>query len=236
MKSVYIVRHGETDLNYKNNNQLIDQPKDIELNENGKEQSIKTGKYLNNRKNKIDLIICSDTLRAKQTAELIAKEIDYKNEIIFEKKLAETLINEKYKDLKSEEFKNLKNSDENVKKFFEYHEQKSKIKNPIELNEYIIKYEAEPTNDVYEKPENISNRVNDVIETIKLLSNQNILIVSHGATIRWINKILTNNIGSDEFQGELINGKSNCAITYYIYQNDTFFLVSANSNKHLKYL
>lgn len=238
MKRIYIVRHGETDLNTQkdNSDRIMTQPKNTELSQNGKEQAIKTGKYFKKNRNPIDIIICSNTIRAKQTAELIADEIGYKKqEIIYEDKLKEIQLNPKYEDLTRKEFKSLRNNDSNVKAFFEFHEKKAQIKCPIELNEFIIKNESAPNNDVYEKAEDISNRVNDVIETLKILPKENILIISHGGTIRWLNKILSNNIGSDEFKGYMVNNKSNCAITHYVCQNNTFYLISAHSNKHLKY-
>lgn len=238
MKNIYIIRHGETILNTQKDNKhrVMTQPHTSELNENGKSQAIKTGKYFKKFREPIDLIIASPTLRTKKTAELIANEIGYKKEnIVYDKNLIEIQLNEKYKQLTRQQFADLKHSDKDVANFFKFQEGKLKIKTPIELNEYIIKYESEKTNNVYENIDSINNRINKVIETIKALNYKNILIVSHGGTIRWFNKILTRNVGYDEFTGKLINNKSNCAITYYVNQDDDFYLVSAHSNKHLKY-
>ena len=238
MKNIYIIRHGETILNTQKDNKhrIMTQPHTSELNENGKNQAIKTGKYFKKFREPIDLIIASPTLRTKKTAELIADEIGYKKEnIVYDKNLIEIQLNEKYKQLTRHQFANLRNTDKDVANFFKFQERKLKIKTPIELNEFIIKYESEKTNNVYEDIDSINNRLNKVIETIKSLNYKNILIVSHGGAVRWFNKILTKNVGYDEFTGKLIGGKSNCAITYYVNQGDDFYLVSAHSNKHIKY-
>ncbi len=237
MKSLYIIRHGETDLNTQKNNidRIMTQPPDTNLNNNGKRQAVKTGEYFKKHRDPIDLIICSSTLRAKQTAQLIADEIGYdRKNIIYEDKLVEIKLNDKYKDFTRREFKDLRNTDNNVKNFFKFHDKKSKIKNPIEYNEFVIKYESAKTNDVYESMESITNRLNSIIGVVKSLPSKNILIVTHGGICRWLNKLLTNNIGPDVFNGKLINNKTNCAITYFINQGNDFYLVCAQSNYHIK--
>jgi len=83
MKKIYFIRHRET--NY--NKLKISQGSEIDsiLNETGIFQSKLTGKYLNNfrQKNKpFDCIISSNLKRAYQTANIIADEINYKDEII----------------------------------------------------------------------------------------------------------------------------------------------------------
>ncbi len=63
---IYITRHGQTDWNIQHK---VQGKADIELNEVGKKQAVETGRKLLNEK--IDLIICSPLIRAKQTANLI---------------------------------------------------------------------------------------------------------------------------------------------------------------------
>ena len=234
IKKLYILRHGETNMNINDSkDRLLKQPENTSINENGKEQAKKTGIYLKNR-DKINLIICSPTLRCKQTAEIICEQIGYdKSNIIFEKNLVETQINPKYKNITRKEFENLKDSDHNVSSYFKFLEKKNQIKTPIELNEFLIKYDSNNKVNVYENSESLSSRLNEVIEKIKFLPTNNILIISHGGTIRWLNKLITNNIGYDEFKGKIVKNNSNCALTYYINNGGEFFLVSANSNHHL---
>lgn len=67
--SIFIVRHGQTDLNLKKKIQgRVDSP----LNESGKKQASETREKLLNVN--IDLIICSPLLRTKETANIINKD------------------------------------------------------------------------------------------------------------------------------------------------------------------
>jgi broad specificity phosphatase PhoE len=242
MKRIYFVRHGETNfnINKENNESLMYQPLDDPLNSNGIDQSRKTGIYFKNRQNenneKIDFIISSPALRAKQTAEIIANELNFKQPIIYEEKISEIKLNEKYRNLKKHDFEKLKETDENVKNFYKFNEDKNNIKYPIEKNEFLMKHEIKRLNDVYEGSESITNRLNDFAETIKALPGKNIIIITHGGIIKWITKILCNIIGYDKYNCYLINNKSNCGITSFVIMNNTFYLVSANSNKHIKYI
>jgi isoleucyl-tRNA synthetase len=80
----FIIRHGESEMNTKDT--LISQlPEKIPcpLTEKGKEQILKAAKRL--KKERIDLIISSDLLRTKQSAEILAKELKVK--VIFDKRL-----------------------------------------------------------------------------------------------------------------------------------------------------
>ncbi len=65
----YIVRHGETDWNFK---KLTQGQIDIPLNETGEKQAREVAKKFKNIK--FDLAFSSDLLRAKRTAEIIALE------------------------------------------------------------------------------------------------------------------------------------------------------------------
>ena len=91
MKEIYIIRHGETDWNNKGLSQ--GSRNNIKLNDNGKEQAKKTGKYLNKFRqidSKFDVILSSPLDRAKQTSKIIAKEIGYdKNDILYIDELIE---------------------------------------------------------------------------------------------------------------------------------------------------
>lgn len=80
----FLVRHGETDAN---KNGIIDGGGEINspLNENGRRQAEGVAKSLKGLG--IDLVISSDLLRAKQTAEIISKEIGA--EVIFDSALRE---------------------------------------------------------------------------------------------------------------------------------------------------
>ena len=70
MTTLYIVRHGETDWNTQGRFQGLE---DIPLNENGKKQALLSTEYL--KKQNCDIIVSSPLSRAKDTAEIIGKNI-----------------------------------------------------------------------------------------------------------------------------------------------------------------
>ncbi|MGB9681443.1 MAG: alpha-ribazole phosphatase [bacterium] len=71
---IYLVRHGETDWN---KNGLYQGQKDIPLNELGrKEAKVLASAFKGKR---VSIIYSSDLTRAKETAEIIAKELDLQN-------------------------------------------------------------------------------------------------------------------------------------------------------------
>ena len=79
---IYLIRHGQTDWNL---DRKLQGQTDIPLNDNGREQAEDAAKEIS--KLKIDRIISSDLLRAKETAEIINKKIG--KEISFDKRLRE---------------------------------------------------------------------------------------------------------------------------------------------------
>lgn len=89
MNNKYILlRHGETEYQAKKLDILYPKDKNpiLPITKNGKKQIKKVANQLSSFR--IDLIYCSDYLRAKQTAEFIAKELSSK--IIFDKRLRDT--------------------------------------------------------------------------------------------------------------------------------------------------
>ncbi len=71
MKKLYFARHGQTVWNVENK---ICGSTDIELTEKGKSQADELGDIIANSNYKIDEILCSPLIRAKETAERIAKK------------------------------------------------------------------------------------------------------------------------------------------------------------------
>ncbi len=67
--TIYLVRHGRTDWNEKN---LVQGHTDIPLNTEGEREAEELAKELNSLK--FDKVFSSDLLRARKTAEIIAKE------------------------------------------------------------------------------------------------------------------------------------------------------------------
>ena len=222
MIRIYIVSNGETD----SNNEMLIQPDNTPLNSNGIEQAIKTGKYLNNRKDKIDFILSSPLERSKQTAEIIAKEINYTSTISYDPNLSDIKINDKYKNLTKKQFEELENTDENVRKFLKFKKKKDNIVCPIEKNEFILKNSF---NNVYENEIDIKERLKHVLDTIITLKVKNIVIVTHNKIIKLLIKTILK-ILSDDI---IIDDKLNCSITYFVHTEGDFYLLSNESNKHL---
>ena len=79
---VFITRHGQTEWNSLGR---LQGRKDIELNEVGKEQALITGEKIKDEK--IDIIITSPLKRARETAEIINKQLNV--EIIEDDRLIE---------------------------------------------------------------------------------------------------------------------------------------------------
>ena len=223
MIRIYIISNGETD----SNNEMLIQPDNIPLNLNGIEQAKKTGKYLNSRKDKIDFILSSPLERSKQTAEIIAKEVNYTDKTSYDPNLSDIKINDKYKNLTKTEFKNLENTDENVKKFYKFKEKRDNITCPIEKNEFILKNSF--SNDIYENEVEIKERIKKVMDTIITLNVKNVVIITHDKIIKLLIKTILKILSNDI----IINDKLNCSITYFVHTDGEFYLLANESNKHL---
>ena len=85
MKTLYLIRHAKSswkDITLDD----FDRP----LNQRGKKNAPFMGKLLKQREVKPDLIISSPAKRAKCTANIIAREIGYTKDIVFEPKIYES--------------------------------------------------------------------------------------------------------------------------------------------------
>jgi broad specificity phosphatase PhoE len=242
MKKIYLIRHGETDY-FKNKHQSdshLKQDDNTPLNKNGVKNSIITGKYLkfrekNDPTNKIDLIISSPLLRAKQTAEHIAKELEYSStNIMADERITDIKLTEKYKNMTVGEFRKLSETDEEIKNYYKYYKIRDEITTAIELNDFIIKNEINDSNKVFENIKIIGNRVDHFIEGLKVLKFNNIIVVTHGKIISWLIKLMSNIVGNEFIKGDLFNNNSFCAITLYLEKDNEFVLHTINSNNHLK--
>ncbi len=151
------VRHGQAEHNLKNlTNGKIEN--DIyNLTNQGKKDAVKLAKNL--KKEKVDLIICSDFLRTKQTAEILNKNWNAK--IILEPRL---------RDIKAGIFE-----EQNVEKSLKFRRQSN--------NFYSAKHpEGESMADVEKRTKEFLNEIK------RRFPNKTILIVSHEDAIRTIYK------------------------------------------------
>lgn len=81
---IYLVRHGETDWTKQ---QRLQGRRDIPLNESGRERLLETAKEVSKKQLGIEVMISSPLMRAKESAEIIAREIQYPVEKIITEQL-----------------------------------------------------------------------------------------------------------------------------------------------------
>ncbi len=92
MKTIYFVRHGETQANV---DQIIAGGEfESPLTENGKRQAKSAGQKLKDKK--IEIIVCSPMQRTIDTARIIAKEIGYKTKKIIQDEAFIEVFNKYY--------------------------------------------------------------------------------------------------------------------------------------------
>lgn len=83
---IYLLRHGETDWNIEGR---LQGRMNIPMNVSGKEQIEWIAYYLKENEFCVDQIISSPLLRAKETAEIIAEEIGFEGNILYDELLLE---------------------------------------------------------------------------------------------------------------------------------------------------
>ncbi len=89
MKILYIMRHGQ-----KNESQSDQYDYDVELTQQGVEDTIKVSQKLKEKKILPDLIISSPAIRARQTVEIISETLGYKKNIMYNAVIYQAFLNE----------------------------------------------------------------------------------------------------------------------------------------------
>jgi phosphohistidine phosphatase len=89
MKTLYIMRHGKKE---ESNSDEYDY--DIELAKKGKDDSKTVSKKLKDQNHNIDLIVSSPAIRARQTAEIVSKTIQYDKNIMYNEVIYQAFVNE----------------------------------------------------------------------------------------------------------------------------------------------
>lgn len=161
---LYVTRHGQTPWNVEN---IICGRTDVPLTDMGQEQACEAGRVLAREGVKFDRIIASPLMRAQKTAELIAREVG------FDKSAVET--------------------DEHIIEF-DFGEFEG-----IDCDsELFLAYKAQPTlgfprgESVLKVAQRTYNLIDELKERAQAraaegLSEENVLLVCHGATARIIN-------------------------------------------------
>jgi len=230
IKDIYLIRHGETQYNAESKSQGSEV--DIPLNDNGKEQATKTGRYLQ-KHNNIDLIISSPRCRTKMTAEIIAKEINYP---VSEIKYDDNLI-ERKKGIISGTTNHDRKTDKRYSKFIAAQKKFNSIVDPIAraesdiMEKAMIKMGFESTNE-------LTMRIDDFIATLKKSKHNNIIVVSHTGFLTNLIRDLCHlgQFGILIPSGKLIGNESNCTIAYVTYNEGEFVLRTAPTNVHLAFI
>ncbi|QDF29716.1 SixA phosphatase family protein [Halarcobacter anaerophilus] len=89
MKELYILRHAQKEIQ---NDYEYDY--DISLSKKGFEDAKKIGKLLKQKEVLPDLIVSSPAIRARQTAQIVAQEIGYDKNIMFNEVIYQAFLNE----------------------------------------------------------------------------------------------------------------------------------------------
>jgi len=218
MKEIYFIRHGQTDENSLGIRQGSEI--DSELNELGRKQAKKSGKYLKKYRikyKKFDCILSSPLKRAIETAEIIGKEIKYPKKI----------------ELRRGKMSGLSKDDKYKKKIEKEIEKKQKkIGDPIEyIYEFDMdKYLNKKFNVGIETKTEMNKRSKKIIDFIESKKCKKILVVSHaGIIMNTIKKIFNLNFTPI---GNLSMGK-NCWISYIQNDGGIYRLVSPPDSTHL---
>jgi broad specificity phosphatase PhoE len=194
MQFIYVIRHGETDSNVKD--QVNDKNVKIPINAIGKKQAKKTGKYMAGRDLKDYIIYSSPSERAQQTAQIIAKEMKYVGEII---------IDERIDELDHGKLSGLTETDDLMK---EYMKDANKLsKDPIDRELEFPAFDIKMAKKF--KLESRNNAHKRVANFYKDLPSKNIIVVTHGGIINITIQVLFNMW--PQITGDLSNGR-NCTI------------------------
>ena len=224
---IYLLRHGETD----NNKFQIMQGEEVdpELNSMGKKQSKQTGIFFHSKGIKFNKIISSPLLRAKQTANIVAKEVNFNDKILLDDKLIE-LKKGIFSGKTKEEVKEIIESNKKLKRHFKLDEFDKYVHKDVNEEEF-----ASLTNQQNEF--NLEDEMEKFI--YKLVKNSKdddkILLVAHGSKIGLIVKSLIN---SNQVPRNYLSESSNCNITVIKYDKTKteckkFRLLLSLWNKHL---
>ena len=224
MQIIYVVRHGETDMNL--NEKINDKNMPATINKTGIKQAKKTGMYFKNRKlSKSNCIIYSSpSERAMDTAKIISGEL----------KISKIIMDNRIIEFDQGLLSGLDKSSPVLQQFLsEYNDFTKKYKNDrisIELNfdefdkHSSKKYKAEPRSDIKKRVKLFLNSIPN--------KPKEIIIVTHNGIIGVIQELLAGPF-PDRACGDLTNGK-NCTIMGIEKTGKNFKLISFANTEHLK--
>lgn len=202
MSKIYLIRHGETEWNREGRSQGCSN--DIPLSEVGLKQAEAIGKRL--KSESIDLFFSSSLTRAFQTASEIARH--HNKEVLIQKEFVEISFGE-WEGLRFDEIK---------EKYID-------IYKVWRDTPHIAKVPgAESLLEIRERS------MNKLMEILKSNSSRNILIVSHGITIK---VLIASIMGIDLANLHKIR-QDNTALNIFEYKDNNFHTCLINDTCHLK--
>ena len=223
-KEIYLIRHGQTEWNRLGKGQ--GQEADIPLNDIGKEESHKTGQYLEKFRildKQFDCIYASPMLRTKETANIIKNIIKFEEDIIYEDDLKERKQGKLSGLTKSDPFypsyKKLRDElmpTDPIEKYKEHSNIMTMISNKLDIG--------------MENDRDLEDRAYRIISKIVDSKHNKIMVISHGGLLLAMIRKLFNIIRSPE--GDFTNG-DNCWIAYLTYNNKEYKLLSPPNTEHL---
>ena len=218
MQFIYVIRHGETDAN--KNNQVNDINIKTSLNLNGKEQAKKTGIYLHSRNLKDFIIYSSPSKRAFETAQIIANEVKYDDNIIIDERLNELDHGLISGSVKGDDINN------------EYIEEFNKLPtDPIDLELSLEEFDVK----IYKKfrCESLAIASKRVSGFYSDLPRKNIVLITHGGIINVTINVLFNIM--PQLIGNVSNGK-NCTIMCIMKETKSkkYKLITVPNTLHLQ--
>jgi broad specificity phosphatase PhoE len=236
---IYFVRHGQSTENEASDKGIAYDKDNIILTKLGQEQAKKTGKYLEEME-KFDMVFCSPIKRCVETAQKIIENMNYKGEIIKSNLLVEIgEFNNPTAGLSKEEKKDFFQKNKNI---MDLHKKISSEKNlfkVVELEEKLNDKYAKYTKSEPDLETSIKN-IKKFLAFIKKQNFKRILVVTHGALINVIMKIITNiNPNNYNIYFTLPNQNTkkyieNCCIMGILLKNKKFELVIPPNTQHLQ--
>lgn len=222
---LYLIRHGQTDTNAKGLANTKDDP--TPLNETGKEQAIKTGKYLKQRFGKESskiVIYSSPSVRALETADLIKSELN-SGEIIIDDRLIETDKGE----FSGKDF----SKDLDLQKRFAAMNAEFAATYPDPIDQHIHSDEYFALLRKSFGGDDLTGRLINLRDALlDMHKHPRVIAISHSGIIGlWVQDLVKVS-QKTQIEGDYKNGK-NCSITYYAESHDRPLLLIPPNTVHL---
>ena len=257
MKRIIFVRHGESTENKAYADNKSYDKNNITLTDEGKKQAMITGKHLYKVFGKFDKVYSSTATRCIETANIIMEEINHKKKLDIDELLVEVGykshisygLSKDEKDKQLYSFKlNLPKDKSNLKLFngienFKQLEKRlEETVNPYDRIKIYNTWGDIEQNHLGIKPNStkVGKNYKKFLNNLKKTDDETILIVSHGACIgllqRMICNISLNNIDIKIISNKLDTDKlfGNCCICCLGLEDNKYLLVSPANTNHLK--